>query len=82
MILQTFFFFFFFIIGIVEPAHNVRDFNRVLHAGFLARMKSSNIVVSSFSLPVSIVTHLIVYIVLKEILDGLSFIPQINLQVL
>lgn len=80
MILQTFFFFF-FIIGIVEPAHNVRDFNRVLHAGFLARMKSSNIV-SSFSLPVSIVTHLIVYIVLKEILDGLSFIPQINLQVL
>lgn len=79
MILQTFFF---IIIGIVEPAHNVRDFNRVLHAGFLARMKSSNIVVSSFSLPVSIVTHLIVYIVLKEILDGLSFIPQINLQVL
>lgn len=72
MILQTFFFF--FIIGIVEPAHNVRDFNRVPHAGFLARMKSSN--------TVSIVTHLIIYIVLKEILDGLSFIPQINLQVL
>lgn len=75
------FLFFFFIIGIVEPAHIVRDFNRVPHAGFLARVKSSNIV-SSFSLPVSIVTHLIVYIVLKEILDGLSFIPQINLQVL
>ena len=79
MILQTFFFF--FIIGIVQPAHNVRDFSRAPHAGFLARMKSSN-TVSSFSLLISIVTHLIIYIALKEILDALSFIPQINLQVL